>query len=43
MAKALEDYFGTPQDMEWAISSDLTFPDNIFLLQTRPAKILPKG
>jgi pyruvate,water dikinase len=43
MAKALEDYFGTPQDMEWAISSDLTFPDNIFLLQTRPAKILSKG
>jgi pyruvate,water dikinase len=43
MAKALEDYFGTPQDMEWAISSDLTFPDNIFLLQTRPARILSKG
>jgi len=43
MAKALEAHFGTPQDMEWAVSSDFTFPNNIFMLQTRPAKILSKG
>jgi len=36
LAKALELHFGGPQDMEWAVSDDLPFPDNIFLLQTRP-------
>ena len=36
LAKALEAYFGVPQDMEWAISADFPSPDNIFLLQTRP-------
>jgi pyruvate,water dikinase len=36
LAKALELHFGRPQDMEWAVSDDLPFPDNIFLLQTRP-------
>jgi pyruvate,water dikinase len=36
LAKALELHFGTPQDMEWAVSADLPFPDSIFLLQTRP-------
>jgi pyruvate,water dikinase len=37
LAKALEVHFGVPQDMEWAISADFPSPDNIFLLQTRPA------
>ena len=36
LAKTLELHFGVPQDMEWAISADLPFPDNVFLLQTRP-------
>lgn len=36
VAKKLELHFGVPQDMEWAISADLPFPDSIFLLQTRP-------
>jgi pyruvate,water dikinase len=36
LAKALEAHFGLAQDMEWAISNDSIFPDNIFLLQTRP-------
>jgi len=36
LAKTLESHFGVPQDMEWAVSADLPFPDNIFLLQTRP-------
>lgn len=43
LAKTLESHFGVPQDMEWAISADLPFPDNIFLLQTRPAKIIVKA
>jgi len=32
---ALEDYFGAPQDVEWAVDQDLCFPNNIILLQTR--------
>ncbi len=31
----LEKHFGAPQDVEWAIDNDLTFPHNIILLQTR--------
>jgi len=42
LAKSLEAHFGAPQDMEWAVSADFPFPDNIFLLQTRPAKIIVK-
>ena len=31
----LETHFGQPQDVEWAIDSDLSFPHNVILLQTR--------
>ena len=31
----LEEHFGVPQDVEWAIDSDLSFPHNVVLLQTR--------
>jgi pyruvate,water dikinase len=31
----LEEHFGAPQDAEWAIESDLAFPENIIWLQTR--------
>jgi pyruvate,water dikinase len=37
LAKALEVHFGGPQDMEWVISAEFPSPNNIFLLQTRPA------
>jgi len=36
LAKAIEKHFGRPQDIEWAIDKDLSFPDNIFFVQTRP-------
>jgi pyruvate,water dikinase len=36
LAKFLEVRFGVPQDIEWAISADFPFPENVFLLQTRP-------
>jgi pyruvate,water dikinase len=39
LAKALEERLGCLQDIEWAIDSDFRFPQNLFLLQTRPAKI----
>ncbi len=38
LALLLEERLGEPQDIEWAIDSDFTPPNNIFLLQTRPAK-----
>jgi len=28
--------------MEWGIDSTRSFPDNVFLLQTRPAKVAAK-
>lgn len=43
IGRELEAHFwGMPQDLEWAIDADLTFPQNIFLLQTRPAIIAKK-
>lgn len=42
LAKSLEERLGKPQDMEWAIDPDFSFPQNIFLLQTRPAKVAVK-
>ena len=35
--KSIEKYFGSPQDIEWAIDTDRP-EDNIVLLQTRPEK-----
>ena len=42
IAKSLEENAGCAQDMEWAIDQDLPFPQNIFYLQTRPAKVAVK-
>lgn len=39
LALLLEERLGKPQDVEWAIDADLLSPDNLFLLQTRPAKV----
>jgi len=36
LGKDLEGHFGRPQDLEWAIDADRPFPDNVYLLQTRP-------
>ncbi|MFX1521308.1 MAG: PEP/pyruvate-binding domain-containing protein [Promethearchaeota archaeon] len=35
LGKKIEDHYGTPQDIEWAITERPEFPDNIFILQTR--------
>jgi pyruvate,water dikinase len=40
LAIRLESQLGSPQDIEWAIDLDFSFPQNIFLLQTRPAKVV---
>jgi pyruvate,water dikinase len=42
IAMTLEERLGSPQDIEWAFDADLTFPGNLFLLQTRPAKVAVK-
>jgi pyruvate,water dikinase len=39
LALLLEERLGRAQDMEWAIDAEATPPDNIVLLQTRPAKL----
>jgi len=35
LGKVLEKHFGVPQDVEWAVEEDKSFPKNIILLQTR--------
>jgi pyruvate,water dikinase len=39
LALLLEEHMGVAQDTEWAIDADSTPPHNIFLLQTRPARL----
>lgn len=38
----LEEHFGVPQDVEWAVDADLQFPNNIVLLQTRNEVVAKK-
>lgn len=39
LAKSLETHYGLPQDMEWTVDATLSFPSNIFLVQTRPITV----
>ena len=39
IGKKIEGHYGTPQDIEWAIDKDLPFPQNIFIVQTRPETV----
>jgi pyruvate,water dikinase len=36
LGKILEEHFDGPQDTEWAIDDDLSFPNSVIFLQTRP-------
>lgn len=38
VSKGVEGHFNVPQDMEWVLDTDLPFPQNLFWVQTRPAK-----
>ena len=42
LGKTLEQHFGVPQDVEWAIDQDLPFPESVILLQTRAEIIAQK-
>ena len=42
VAKSVEKTMDCPQDMEWAVDKDLPFPESIFWLQARPAKVAVK-
>lgn len=39
LSKNIEQHYGKAQDIEWAIDSDLPFPKNIFIVQSRPETV----
>jgi pyruvate,water dikinase len=39
LAKRIEEHYGKPQDIEWAIDRDLSFPSNMFIVQSRPETV----
>jgi pyruvate,water dikinase len=47
LTKKIEEHYGKAQDIEWAIDQELPFPENIYIVQSRPetvwgAKIIPE-
>ena len=38
-AKRIEEYYGCPQDIEWAIDKHNPFPFNIYMVQSRPETV----
>ncbi|MFQ6064496.1 MAG: phosphoenolpyruvate synthase [Candidatus Bathyarchaeia archaeon] len=39
LAKRIEEYYGVPQDIEWALDRNLSFPENVFIVQSRPETV----
>ncbi|UXD21651.1 phosphoenolpyruvate synthase [Ignicoccus pacificus DSM 13166] len=39
MGVRVEDHYGRPMDIEWAIDKDIEFPKNVFMLQARPETV----
>jgi pyruvate,water dikinase len=39
VARVIESHYGDPMDIEWAIDKDLSFPENIFIVQARPETV----
>ncbi len=39
LAKRIEQHYGTAQDIEWAVDSDFSFPDSVFIVQSRPETV----
>lgn len=42
LAKLIEDHYGTPMDIEWAVDMDFEFPENVFILQARAESVWSK-
>jgi pyruvate,water dikinase len=42
IAKGIDKYYGKPYDIEFAIDKDLSFPDNVIILQVRPESVWSK-
>lgn len=39
LGTVIEEHYGVAQDIEWAIDRDLPFPENVFILQSRPETV----
>jgi len=39
LAKRIEQHYGRAQDIEWAVDRELPFPENIFIVQSRPETV----
>ncbi len=39
IGKRIEEHYGVPQDIEFAVDRDLTFPNNLFIVQSRPETV----
>jgi pyruvate,water dikinase len=39
IAKIIEEHYGCPQDIEWAIDKDESLPENVFIVQSRPETV----
>jgi len=39
IAKRIEEHYACPQDIEWAIDKDIPFPENVFIVQSRPETV----
>ncbi|MCD6242353.1 phosphoenolpyruvate synthase [Candidatus Bathyarchaeota archaeon] len=39
LGKKIEEHYGKAQDIEWAIDRDLPFPENVFIVQSRPETV----
>ena len=42
VGKLIEGYYGKPYDIEFGIDADMTFPENIIVLQVRPESVWSK-
>jgi len=39
LGKRIHEHYGSPQDIEWAIDLDIPFPENTFIVQSRPETV----